>query len=67
MANIIDATFFAILVAGIGLGIAYLTMAFFPTTVADTKGRRAEALYENIFLGISGLIIAALMLVALVF
>lgn len=67
MANIIDAIFFAILVAGVGLGIAYLVMAFFPVTVAETKGRRAEAVYENIFLGVSGLVIAVLMLVALVF
>ena len=67
MANFLDAFYFALLVAGLGLGIAYIVMAIFPTAVADTKGRRAEGVYENLFLGVSGIIIALLMWVALVF
>lgn len=67
MANLLDAFFFTILVAGFGLGLAYLAMAFFPASVAETRGRRAEAVYENVFLGVAGIIIALLMWVALVF
>lgn len=67
MANLLDATYFTILVAGFGLGIAYLIMAFCPVTIAQSKGRRAEGVYENVFLGVSGIIIGLLMWVALVF
>lgn len=67
MIHLLDAFFFTILVAGFGLGISYLVVAFFPASTAATRGRRAEALYENMFLGAAGIIIALLMLVALVF
>ncbi|MCC5880883.1 MAG: hypothetical protein JJU03_13425 [Idiomarina sp.] len=67
MANILDAFYFTILVAGIGLGIAYLIMAFCPVTVPESRGRRMEGVYENVFLGVSGIIIGLLMWVALVF
>lgn len=67
MANFLDALYFTILVAGLGLGIAYLVMAICPVSVPDSRGRRAEGIYENVFLGVSGIIIGLLMLVALVF
>lgn len=67
MANFLDALYFTILVAGVGLGIAYLAMAVCPVAVADTRSRRAEGIYENVFLGVSGIIIGLLMWVALVF
>lgn len=67
MANLLDAIYFSILVAGFGLGIAYIVMAVCPTVVADTRVRRAEGLYENLFLGVSGIIIGLLMWLALVF
>lgn len=67
MANILDALYFTILVAGVGLGIAYLVMAVCPVNVPESRGRRAEGVYENVFLGVSGIIIGLLMLVALVF
>lgn len=67
MANLLDALYFTILVAGFGLGIAYFVMAFCPTTVPEGRGLRAEGLYENIFLGVSGIIIGLLMWAALVF
>lgn len=67
MADLLDAVYFTILVAGFGLGIAYIVMAFCPPVVADSRGRRAEGVYENLFLGVSGIIIGLLMWVALVF
>lgn len=67
MANFLDAFYFTILVAAVGLGIAYIAMAICPVTVAETRSRRAEAIYENVFLGVSGIIIGLLMWAALVF
>ena len=67
MANLLDALFFAVLVAGFGVGIAYLVMAFFPASVAQSRGRRAEGTYENLYLGVAGIIIGLLMWAALVF
>ncbi|RUO25285.1 hypothetical protein CWE09_00665 [Aliidiomarina minuta] len=67
MANLLDAIFFTILVASAGLGVTSIIMAF--TSGGDTNNAAAkvEGLYENIFFGVSGLIIALLMWVALVF
>lgn len=67
MANLLDALYFTILVAGFGLGIAYFVTAFCPATVPEGRGGRAEGLYENIFLGVAGIIIGLLMWAALVF
>ncbi|MGX5914475.1 hypothetical protein ACR0ST_07055 [Aliidiomarina sp. Khilg15.8] len=67
MANILDAVYFSILVAGLGVGIAFLITGIFPVETAETRAKRVEGVYENIFLGITGIIIALLMWVALVF
>jgi hypothetical protein len=67
MANILDAVFFAILVASLAVGIAFIVMGLFPVEAAATRAKRVEGVYENIFLGVAGIIIALLMWVALVF
>lgn len=67
MANFLDAVYFSILVASLSIGIAFIVMGIFPVEAAKTRAKRVEGVYENIFLGVAGIIIALLMWVALVF
>ncbi|RUO21207.1 hypothetical protein CWE08_06375 [Aliidiomarina iranensis] len=67
MGNLIDAILFTVLVASAGLGVASLIVGCLPAAAELDNEAKARGRIEAFFFGVSGIVIALVMWLAMIF
>ncbi|RUO38716.1 hypothetical protein CWE13_03510 [Aliidiomarina shirensis] len=67
MGNLVDAILFTVLVASAGLGLASLIVGCLPAAAELDNEAKARGRIEAFFFGVSGIVIALVMWLAMIF
>lgn len=67
MGNLFDAILFTVLVASAGLGIASIIVGLLPPVSAGDDNTKVRGKVEAFFFGVSGIVVALVMWLAMIF